>query len=355
MNTSKEAITPSSAHRLRHPLALLCLLCVHALSCAQAGDQSAVGGLALGLTTQAGGVTYRLEDAKLTLEGPEKRELSAAGQDELQLELMAGAYRLTLQPGYVLTRADDAAGTPVAAELVSQNPAPVLVSAGQTARATLRFALAEGGTVGLGAGTLHVGIAVGQGDAGAGSPECARGLRVNEIDYEQASSDESEFVELLNAGSCAASLVDLTLELVNGSDTKAYATYALSEAGPSLAPGERLVLGDPSVLALLTPEGKRMALKGSGLQNGPDAVRIVRAGQLLDSVAYGEPVAGSSEGSATPIDAGELSLSRCPDGFDTGDGALDFALATPTPGLENSCTGTQNKSATMPSSMSQRR
>lgn len=308
-----------------------------ALACGAPEDEQ-LGQLELGLTSEADGVSYRLSNARFTLDGPERREIAAADEDELTLELPSGAYRLTLLDGFQLVRSDAAAGAPpVAAMLVSQNPAPVLITTGQTARVTLRFALADGTRVDTGRGTLAVSIAVGAADASAERAECSGGLRINELDYEQESSDEAEFVEIVQTGSCPAALTDVTLELVNGNDGRPYGRYALADAAATLAPGERLVVGDANVLAALPAAIKRLMLSGSGLQNGPDGARLVRGEQVIDAVSYGAIVSGSSEGGATAADEGGLALSRCPDGFDTQDGALDFRLAPPTPGAASAC------------------
>jgi len=321
----------------RAPLGALTFALLTCIACSGSRSDGDLGELALGLTTQAGGVTYRLRDARFTLDGPEHHELAPGEADELTLEVASGAYRLTLLEGFSLVRTDATDAAPVVARLISQNPAPVLIGAGQTARVTLRFALADGTTTESGKGKLAVEIAVGPGDAGAASSDCALALRINELDYEQASSDEAEFVEIVNGGSCAAKLADVALELVNGSDGRNYGGYALVDAAAELAPGERLVVGDANVLAALPASVKRLMLNGSGLQNGPDGVRLLRAEQLIDALSYGGVVMGSTELAETAADLGELGLSRCPDGFDTNDGSLDFRLATPTPGVANEC------------------
>lgn len=296
---------------------------------------SAIGSLELGLTTQANGITYRLNSARFTLEGPQTREFAAEGDDELTFELPAGAYRLTLLEGFQLVRVD-APDAPTQAKLISQNPAPVLITPGQTARVTLRFELPDGTSVDTGSGRLSVGIEIGAADGGAPRSDCALGLRINEIDYEQASSDEAEFVELINSGTCAAPLSEVVAELLNGSDGRAYGRYPLADVAPELAPGERLVLGDANVLAALPSEVKRAMLNGSGLQNGPDAIRLVLGDRVLDAVSYEGPVA-MLEGAASVADDGALGLSRCPDTFDTNDATADFRLTTPTPGAPNQC------------------
>jgi hypothetical protein len=321
-----------------HSPRVFALLALVAMACSPAATGSQLGSLELGLTTEAGGVAYRLSHANFTLEGPEKRAFSAEDEDQLELTLPSGGYRLTLADGFALVRKDDLLGPPVGARLVSQNPAPVLISAGQTTRTTLRFELDQGDSLALGTGVLQVGITIGTGDAGqSGDAACALGLRINEVDYEQASSDDAEFIELLNPGVCTAQLEGVLLELVNGGDGKVYSRYALGEVAKQLAPGARLVIADAKVLETLPASVPRAPLNGSGLQNGPDGLRLLRDDTIIDALAYEDVVAGSSEGKASPADEGEQALSRCPDGFDTGDGSLDVALSAPTPGVPNVC------------------
>jgi hypothetical protein len=340
---------------------LLCLwLAGCCAACAPDSEAAALGSLALGLTTQSDGVSYRLTDARFTLSGPEPRELEGGTDSELSVPLPAGAYGLTLHDGYSLARVDGD-GARLSAQLVSPNPLPVLIGAGETTRATLRFVLADGSRVTVGAGTLQVGVEVGDAavasepapttmrDAAVASAPaldeparaCRAGLRINEIDYEQPSSDEAEFVELLNPGSCDARLEGLRLELVNGTGGKVYGRYALADAAAILAAGERLVVGDPSLLAGLGSRAKQLPLSGSGLQNGPDGVRLVDGARVLDAVSYKGAVTGSDEGTPAAHDDGATSLSRCPDGSDQDDNGRDFRAAAPTPGGVNACDGAQ--------------
>ena len=73
-------------------------------------------------------------------------------------------------------------------------------------------------------------------------------------------------------------------------------------------------------------------LNGSGLQNGPDGVRLVRAENLIDALTYEGEIAGFP-GTPGPADEAEQALSRCPES-----GAAPLRLAVPTPGVANTCT-----------------
>ena len=55
-----------------------------------------------------------------------------------------------------------------------------------------------------------------------------------------------------------------------------------------------------------------MPLKTVGLQNGPDGVRLMAAGRVLDGFAYEGAVAGTGEGMPSAADEAELAFSRCP-------------------------------------------
>lgn len=290
-------------------------------------DQQAHGSLALALSTEAGGVEYQLSHARFSLEGPVRMDFTGGDQQSMLLELPVGAYSLSLLEGYGLT---DEGGSAVAARLVSANPAPVLISAGDTAQLTLRFELDAAAP----SGTGHLGIDLSV-TPSSGGPAC-EGLRINELDYEQLGADEGEFIEVLNTLPCEASLASVVLELVNGGDGKVYTRYDLSQVASSLPGNGRLVLGDEAIVAGLGPQVAHALLNGSGLQNGPDGVRLLRGEQLLDSLAY-EATFGDFGASAAPADEAAQALGRCPDGFDSGDSSVDFRLLVPTPGAPNSC------------------
>jgi hypothetical protein len=255
----------------------------------------------------------------------------------VSVELLPGSYMLELLAGYRLVRADDPEGATVSAKLLSENPAPLLVEPGAPTEIALRFELADGTQVSNQQGSVSVRLDL-AGDTDAGSRDlCLDGLRINEVDYDQPSTDDAEFVEIVNTAACDAELASVSLELVNGGDGKAYASYSLMEAGGRLPAQGRLVVADPPLLSGLGPDVLRMPLKSIGLQNGPDGVRLMAGERLLDGFAYEGAVAGTGEGSFAKADEAELALARCPDGFDSADNGLDFQLKAPTPGTANGC------------------
>jgi hypothetical protein len=307
-------------------------------ACGPGPQRAESGAVSLALTSQASGVTYRLADARFALKGPESKGFASGNEEQLDMDLAPGTYSLELLEGWHLIRADDASSTPVVARLVSQNPAPLLVEAGTTTQAVFRFELSDGTQLSNGKGQLAVGFSLDSvADAAAGPGACVAGLRINELDYDQPSTDEAEFVEVLNTADCDASLAGVVLELLDGGDGQAYARYDLGSVAEALESGQRLVLGDSSVLAALPAGTPSLLLNGSGLQNGPDGVRLALAGRTLDAVAYEGAVAGLNEGQVKAADEAELALGRCPDGLDTEQNALDFSLLAPTPGEPNEC------------------
>ena len=162
-------------------------------------------------------------------------------------------------------------------------------------------------------------------------------LVINEIDYDTPDSgDPYEFVEIYNPGAAAVDLAGYRVELVNGSNGEVYGTLAVSG---ELAGGGYFVIAKQAVIDSASPT--LSVLLTEDLQNGPDAVSIVavETGRVVDSVHYKGDVAGAGEGAPAGNDsaAASRSIGRCPDGFDSDDNGLDFALLTTTPGAANSC------------------
>jgi hypothetical protein len=173
-------------------------------------------------------------------------------------------------------------------------------------------------------------------------------LVINEVDYDQPSTDTDEFVEILNPTGSAVDLTNLALVLVNGGTGQDYSIIDLSAAG-SLAAGDYLVVGSATVANVDIAFGAA----ANNIQNGPpDGVAIVNTATetVIDALSYeGEITVATITGFAAPVNLVEGtataavdasvdgSLSRCPDGLDTDDAANDWALSTAaTPGAANS-------------------
>lgn len=186
------------------------------------------------------------------------------------------------------------------------------------------------------------------------SPGASAGLVINEVDYIQPATRRGvDFVELLNAGTQAASLAGLSLATVDSKGVE-LATYELPAF--TVAPGETFVVcGMPFVpnCDLVAADGEDI-LPGLGDGSAAYALALLRTparggpAVLVDSVSYegsvpgGPPGGGSwTEGTGvSPADSavGEdfLGISRLPDGNDSDQNSIDFKPACATPGLKNS-------------------
>ncbi|MSP25042.1 MAG: DUF4215 domain-containing protein [Myxococcales bacterium] len=181
------------------------------------------------------------------------------------------------------------------------------------------------------------------------------GLILNELDYDQAGTDNGEFIELLNTKSSSYDLTGHAVVLINGGLNTEYLRIELGPAGV-LGPGEYLVIGTPVALALV-PMGIKMLpmpKAADNVQNGaPDALGILRTNSMLlvDALSYeGEVTMGSVKGigalnfvEGTAIakaiaDSNNVTTSfvRLPNGSDTDDAATDWKLTLSiTPGAPN--------------------
>ena len=161
-------------------------------------------------------------------------------------------------------------------------------------------------------------------------------LLINEIDYDQPGGDTAEFVEIVNNGLGDVDLSGITLELVNGSNGSPYDSFPL--------PSVTLAGGDYFVVCSNAATVANCDLDVlSSIQNGaPDAVALVSAGTVLDTVSYeGDTAAPYTEGSGAGLaDAGTpgqdfRGIGRFPDGADSNQNNVDFANACITPGGPN--------------------
>jgi hypothetical protein len=179
---------------------------------------------------------------------------------------------------------------------------------------------------------------------GAGS------IVINEVDYDNPSTDTAEFIELFNPGSAPVALAGLSVVLINGATGVAYNTIDLSSEG-ELAGGQYLVIGAPSVSVPGSAKSIVFVSMSDSIQNGaPDGIALVDTvtSTLLDAVSYEGSITAATidgfassvslvEGTATlAIDTGTTSLCRSPNGSDSGDAATDWiACSLPTPGSAN--------------------
>jgi len=177
----------------------------------------------------------------------------------------------------------------------------------------------------------------GVGSAGAVSTT----LVLNEVDYDQASTDSAEFLELKNVSSSAINLDSYSVELVNGTGGGAALYDTIDLPAVSLAAGDYYVVcANASTVANCDLDD---GPDTNFIQNGPpDALGLRLSGTLIDALSYegisGAPYTEGSVGAGTDNpDAGIKGLSRCPDGFDTDQNHVDYAFRDSTPGQANAC------------------
>ena len=154
---------------------------------------------------------------------------------------------------------------------------------------------------------------------------------IAEVFYDAVGDDTGhEFVELFNPSPRPFPLAGARLEAGDGAGAGRWTSRWVGASGDSIAAGGRFVIGGVHVLPAAD------AVVQLDLQNGPDAVRVVWADGAIEVVGYGaqawtEYVCGAA---AVDVPSG-LSLARTPDDADGGSNALDFAPATPSPGVAN--------------------
>ena len=153
----------------------------------------------------------------------------------------------------------------------------------------------------------------------------ARGdIVLNEVLYDPDGADEGyEFVEIWNPDSVVAQLDGMELETSDGARPGAWTVVWRANAGDVALPHAPFLIGADRLLAVL--------------QNGPDAIRLTRAGAVLDLLGYGElSDPGQFEGAPAPDAPSGASVARVRDGVDTGMNRDDWGVtAEPTPGVAN--------------------
>ncbi len=188
-------------------------------------------------------------------------------------------------------------------------------------------------------------------------------LVINEVDYDQAGADTTEFIELFNAGTTDIKLDGLQMVLVNGNGgmSAAYGTVNLAGMLPA---GGYFLLAQAGLMGA-DPNAVRQDLTVA-IQNGgtpaaptPDALVLIdpSQGAAIDAICYectptamppvningvdyplvaGMPSGVEDNGVTLPIDR---SIVRFPNGGDTGDDSADWRGTTIlTPGAENKVT-----------------
>jgi hypothetical protein len=192
-------------------------------------------------------------------------------------------------------------------------------------------------------------------DVGSDAPApdgCVPKLLVNELRAAGPNGPSDELVEIYNTSDCAASLEGYSLRYASQNGVPSpnplwvgAATDRIDAKGYFLLCGESFVPPTGKTCAkwqnLTTPANGALAAGGGGVGLlSPENV-------LLDGVAYAtiatathpyiRPPVASDGGASTPAPnppSGQ-SISRVPNGTDTGVNASDFKIAPSTPGLPN--------------------
>jgi predicted outer membrane repeat protein len=167
-------------------------------------------------------------------------------------------------------------------------------------------------------------------------------LVINEIDYDQGDSDETEFIEILNVGDGDIDLGEHTLNLIDAGG-EIYQSIALTG---TLASGDYFVVCDTT--ADVSYCDFETNLGNDFIQDGaPNAIALLKGAFIVDTLSYEGDTSGYTEttGVASPGDDGaesDMGLSRTPDGLDTGDNSADFTAMAVTPGAANGLADTDS-------------
>lgn len=157
-------------------------------------------------------------------------------------------------------------------------------------------------------------------------------LKINEVHINPDGQDLGCFVEIFYPGEDRISLDGYILVGVNGFDGTDYDPIPLTGTIDPL--GFYVIAQDDTV------PNYDLIDERVNYQNGPDSIQL-RAGHetVVDAVGYGDFSGGevfAGEGDpVNPYPTGNLSLSRYPDGEDTGDNAVDFIYGVLTSGTAN--------------------
>jgi len=159
---------------------------------------------------------------------------------------------------------------------------------------------------------------------------CRSQVLLNEVYYDHFGTDEGyEFIELVNLTDAPLALEGYALEFHDGASV-GWVTIWQASSLDTIARAGLFVVGGQRVVPL--PD----AFDELGLQNGPDAVRLVAGWRVVDLLGYG--LLGDPQyferAPAPDVESG-MSLARRPDGADSDDNETDFAAAAPSPGRFN--------------------
>ena len=156
-------------------------------------------------------------------------------------------------------------------------------------------------------------------------------IRISEIFTNPDGTDDGKtFIELF--GPAGESLSGYTVEGVNGGTGAVYLTVDLSAF--SIPLDGIFVAADSSSGTTSVPEADAL-FASLDPQNGPDSIRLLMGGVVVDAIGYGAFTSAvfAGEGSPAPLPPSGSSLARLFANVDTDDNLADFVLLeAPTPG-----------------------
>lgn len=165
-------------------------------------------------------------------------------------------------------------------------------------------------------------------------------LVINEVDYDQPSTDTAEFIELKNIDTAKIDLNGWKIRLVNGASSNAVIYDSIILPFYLLDTAKYFVIcGDSTKVKNCNYQ---VSPSTNLIQNGsPDAIALYhQTGTLIDVLSYeGTTVNGYVEVTGTTAQDNNNNinegLSRYPDGTDTNNNDNDFSLRCITPGAKN--------------------
>jgi len=165
-------------------------------------------------------------------------------------------------------------------------------------------------------------------------------LIINEVDYDQPSTDTAEFIELFNQDTVSINLSSYSIDLINGNNNgdSIYRTIALPSFNLA-AGGYFIICTDNNTV--LNCDLEETASSFGLIQNGsPDAIALLQNNTLIDSLSYeGDTASPYTEGSGSGLadNPGQayMGLSLWPNGVTSNQNNLDFIFSCITPGMQN--------------------
>ncbi len=167
-------------------------------------------------------------------------------------------------------------------------------------------------------------------------------LVVNEVDYDQPSTDAAEFLEIKNTTAGSIDLTGVEVVLVNGTGGRRSTTrLPFPRLRSPRVTTSSLYANAATVVNCDLDDGPNTNF----IQNGaPDAVAVVLGSTVIDTVSVeGDTGFPYTEGSGSGLarhDGGDTDagISRCDDGVDTDQNNVDLVGSRPiTPGATNDC------------------